>query len=64
MAKTRKWLKASVLIETLGVIVITTGIGFECVTREPLGLLIITVGSLIIAIGSGIMIKARGIWKK
>lgn len=43
---------SAVIVEVVGISVVSVGIGYEYLSHEPVGYLIITAGSVIIAVGS------------
>ncbi|MBA7702408.1 hypothetical protein ES703_111175 [subsurface metagenome] len=43
---------SSVVVEVVGISVVSVGIGYEYLSGEPIGYLIITAGSVIVAVGS------------
>jgi len=58
-----RWVKLSVVVESAGVVMVAGGIGVELATSEPLGVILITAGSLTVAVGSGLLVKARRVFK-
>jgi len=48
----RRWWKASVVVELLGITATSVGIGVEVAMTADIGFLLITAGSVLIATGS------------
>lgn len=61
--KSKRWLKASIFIEIVGIAIVGTGVGIEAYTHEPFGLLVITIGSLTVAAGSALLVKCQKLFK-
>lgn len=49
--------KIPLIVEIIGILMVSTGIGIEWITRTPIGFIIINIGCVIVAIGGLIYAK-------
>ena len=55
---------SSVVVEVVGISVVSVGIGYELTYSEPVGYILITVGSVVVCIGSLLYAKVYSHLKK
>lgn len=53
------WIKASIVVEIFGTAIFGGGLGFEIATGQDLGLILMSIGALMVTGGGAILIKIR-----
>jgi len=59
-----KWLKLAITVEIVGICLVSTGIAYEISIGQEVGLIFITVGSVVVAVGSLLHVKVRNLFKE